>query len=321
MAMRELLGIFVSMNIEVRTGQLEAQDILNRTQTRLKFAMSFNSSEKRRKNPPPLLVSEHKYQPVNFQSDIVSDAVLLDMLVYGRYVKKDIVKMLDESRHFSDPDDLPPWKIVINFDTLDSATVDSGIRRMKEQFDNREILDPGEMLHVFSLMMLMADSGTFEQNVEQIADTCIKYIDDLLEKDLLAPLAADSRMLNELYEAHGGHGYWVVEAYKTEFEKVKYHLTSSRRRALERRLPTWANEVREIAANDGERFYQEMCHSHSGERPYSRIPILRHICPKEFVDAWLKGQGEGWRYISWALDERYKEGNVPDTLSGVCPRN
>ena len=54
------------------------------------------------------------------------------------------------------------------------------------------------MLHVFSLMMLMADNGTFEQSVEQIADACIKYIDDLLEKDLLAPLCADRRILNEL---------------------------------------------------------------------------------------------------------------------------
>ena len=132
-AMRELLGIFISMNIEVRTGQLTAGDIRKRTRTRFKFDMSFDKSEKRDEKPPSIVMSEHKYQPVNFQSDVVSDLILADMLVYGRYVQDDIVRMLDESRHFLSPDDLPPWKIVIKFDTLDDVTVDSGIRRMKDQ--------------------------------------------------------------------------------------------------------------------------------------------------------------------------------------------
>ena len=113
-AMRELLGIFISMNIEVRTGQLTAGDIRKRTRTRFKFDMSFDKSEKRDEKPPSIVMSEHKYQPVNFQSDVVSDLILADMLVYGRYVQDDIVRMLDESRHFLSPDDLPPWKIVIS---------------------------------------------------------------------------------------------------------------------------------------------------------------------------------------------------------------
>ena len=196
------------MDIELRTGQLSARDIRKRTKTRLKFAVSFNQRGKGNDKPPDLLISEHKYQLVKFQSDIVSDAVLLDMLVHGRYVQQDIENMLDESSHFLSADDLPPWKVVIKFDTLDDATVESGIRRMWEQFENRTVHDPGEMLHVFSLMMLMADNGTFEQNVEEIADACIEYINDLLDKELLTPLSADGRIPNRLYEAHDGHSFW-----------------------------------------------------------------------------------------------------------------
>ena len=318
-AMRELLDIFVSMDIELRTGQLSERDIRKRTKTRLKFAVSFNQQAKENDRPPALLISEHKYQPVNFQSDIVSDAVLLDMLVHGRYVQQDIENMLDESSHFLSADDLPPWKVVIKFDTLDDAIVESGIRRMSEQFEDRTVRDPGEMLHVFSLMMLMADNGTLGRNVEDIADTCIEYIDDLLEKDLLAPLSADVRMLNELYESHDGHGYWVATTYKAQFERVKAHLTSSRQRALERVLPTWANEIRELAAHDGRRFYEEICRSHGGKRPYDRIPIFSHLKPNAFVEAWLSGQGESWRHVSWALDERYRDGHVPEALSEEQP--
>ena len=314
-AMTELVSIFASMDIEVRTGKLSARDLRKRTETRLKFAVSFNQREKKNDKSPALLVSEHKYQPVNFQSDIVSDVVLLDMLVDGRYIQEDIVKMLDESSHFLSADDLPPWKVVIKFDTLDNTTVDSGIRRMQDQFEKREIRDPGEMLHVFSLMMLMADNGTLEQNVEEIADACIGYIDDLLEKDSLIPRSANAQMLSTLYESHDGHGYWVVEAYKAEFDRVTAHLTSSRRKSLERWLPIWADEVRELAASDGEKFYREICHSHGDEKPYTSIPVLNHIDPEAFVDAWMSGRGEGWIYISWALDERYRKGDVTGTLS------
>ena len=318
-AMRELLGIFVSMDIELRTGQLSARDIRKRTKTRLKFAVSFNQRGKGNDKPPNLLISEHKYQLVKFQSDIVSDAVLLDMLVHGRYVQQDIENMLDESSHFLSADDLPPWKVVIKFDTLDDAAVESGIRRMWEQFENRTVHDPGEMLHVFSLMMLMADNGTFEQNVEEIADACIEYINDLLDKELLTPLSADGRIPNRLYEAHDGHSFWADPAYEAQFESVKAHLISSRQEALERVLPTWADEIRELAAHDGERFYEAVCRSHGGDKPYARIPIFNYLSPKAFVDAWLSGQRESWRHISWALDERYSDGHVPEALSVERP--
>ena len=317
--MRDLLKIFVSMDIELRTGQLSARDIQERTKARLKFAVSFSQQEKENNKPPALIVSEHKYELVNFQSDIVSDTVLMDMLVHGRYVQQDIESMLDESSHFLSADDLPPWKVVIKFDTLDDASVDSGIRRMRDQFKNRSVHDPGELLHIFSLMMLMADNNTFEQTVEEVADECIKYIDDILKENLLPPLAADLRMLNELYEAHDGHGYWVAPACKVQFERVKAHMTSSREKALERMLPTWANEIRELAANDGRRFFEELCRNHGGGRRYARIPILKHIKAGAFVEAWLSGQEESWRHVSWALDERYRDGDVPEELSEERP--
>ncbi len=318
-AMRDLLSIFVSMDTEFRSGRLSSRDLRMRTMTRLKFAMSFNQRENENGKPPAIVVSERKYELVNFQSDIVSDTVLLDMLVHGRYVQKNIENMLDESSHFLSADDLPPWKVVIKFDTLDDASVDSGMRRMREQFENRSVLDPGELLHIFSLMMLMADNNTFEHTVAEIADECIEYIDELLEENLLPPLASDLRMPNELYESHDGHGYWVMPAYKAQFERVKAHLTSARDAALERILPTWADELRELAANDGRRFYDKLCRNHGGERPYSRVPVLKYINPEAFVEAWLNGQRESWRHISWALDERYRDGDFPDSLSEERP--
>ena len=317
-AMSELVGIFVSMDIEVRTGQLSARDIRRRTRTRLKFAVSFNQQEKKVK-PPRLLLSEHRYRPLNFQSDIVSDVVLTDMLVRGRYIPQDIEKMLEESSHFLSAEALPPWKAVIQFDTLDNATVESGLRRMVEQFDNREIHDPGEMLHVFSLMMLMANNGTFDSSVMEVGDSCIEYIDELATKDLLSPQYPDDRMLNRLHEAHDGHGYCVEEAYKSEFMRVRRHLTAKRVATLERRLPTLAKELLELASKDGTAFYEEICRSHSGEKPYARVPVLRHLDADLFVDAWINGGGESLRYISWALDERYRDGNVTDVLLDERP--
>lgn len=314
-AMRELLGIFVSMDIELRTGQLGAKDIRNRTKTRLKFAVSFNQREKEIEKVPPLIISESKYQSVNFQSYIISDAILLDMLVHGRYVQQAIEKMLDESSHFLSATDVAPWKVVIQFDTLDDASVEKGIRRMQDQFENRSVHNPGELLHIFSLMMLMADCNKFPQTVEEVTDACIEYIDDLVKRNLLLPMAADDRMQDVSYESHDGHGYWVRPAYNAQFQRVKAHLTSSRRNALERILPTWANEVRELAADNGAKFYEEICRNHGGARPYDRIPILNHISPKAFVDAWMNGKRDKWVHVSWALDKRYRDGNVPDWLS------
>ena len=56
-----------------------------------------------------------------------------------------------------------------------------------------------------------------------------------------------------------------------------------------------------------------------GDKPYARIPIFNYLSPKAFVDAWLSGQGESWRHISWALDERYRDGHIPEALSVERP--
>ena len=51
---------------------------------------------------------------------------------------------------------------------------------MQHQFDKYEVTDSGEMLHIFSLRMLMAEKKIINEDVETVAEACKTYIDDLL---------------------------------------------------------------------------------------------------------------------------------------------
>ena len=134
----------------------------------------------------------------------------------------------------------------MSFDTLDDTIVGTGLDRMREQFDNREVLDSGEMLHIFALRMMLASRGILGRSVDAASRECKAYVDDLLCKGRLPARGPDWNWDRELERAAYGHGYWVTDEYKSEFKEVYQHLTSAREKALEAEFPKLAPELLKI---------------------------------------------------------------------------
>ena len=314
-AMEELLGIFIAMNIEFRADNITKEDLQERVSARLKNLL--HEDENIQNTDPPFVVSESKYQPINFQSDVMSDPVLFDLIVRGKYIQNDIHEMLESSSWFMDENDLPPWKIVIHFDDTEDERVDAALQRMLRQFEDRSILNPGDMLHTFCLMMLMAENSTLQKSVDDIRGDCVGYIDDLYNGNLLIPSDPGNFMRDE-YQGFGGHAYWVApdSTYKEHFNEIKSYLKSARDEVLEKRtLPQIANELLGFVADDEIKFDEVLRGEGGGEVQYFRAPVLKYIEPERFVDAWLKNPIKNKIHIKWALDGRYEPGGVGSQLA------
>ena len=306
-AMTELVCLFCALNIEVRMGRLGEDELKDRTAI-LAFEMAFGGQQKDNDGNPPeqpkLCESDDRYPSVNLDdSNLLNDNVLFQMLIEGRYPKNAIQDSLNNSTYFQKPEDAPPWKIIWEPRRYDDAIVEAAAQNMQRQFDKREVTEPGEMLHVFSLRMMMSEEGLLEEGCDKIVMSCKAYIDDLLDTGKLSPWGPQeaSALLSDSF---GGYGYSVENTYKDQFKEIYEYLLEARKKALGKQLPAMAEELLKFIKTDGQQFFEQVCYTNNGENPYVNIPILGHIEPRKFVDAWLGGHPENWNPITLALQKR-----------------
>ena len=313
-AIVELVSLFSALNIEVRSGQLFEENLENRTNVRYAYELRRHGNRDGEPEKPPLVVADEKYTSVDLESNLLQDTPIIQMLIEGRYDQELIRDSLNNSSHFLKPEDAPPWKVVINFDDLEDEVIKPAFDRMQEQFDNREVTDSGEMLHIFALRLMMAERGILDDDVATVAEACKTYVDDLLADDRLPPRETDWRWFDRFERAHDGIGYWVTDAYRDYFKEIWDHLIAAKEKALEKQFPERTQQLLNLVRTDGRAFFEQVSQTSNGDNPYALIPVLSHIPANEFVGAWLESPRENWRSISYALKGRYEHTRLDNEL-------
>ena len=186
-AMNELIGIFCARNIAIRTGQIDEEDLRDKVLHPFGYLFSPPENEGGDGDVSRIVKSEEQFPTVNFRSDILDVEVLIEMVVEGRYIKTNIQRSINGSIHFRKMDDFPPWKIVMNFDSLDDSTVDQAVASMRNLLRTHRPSEIGEMLHCISLMMMMSTRRIVCESIDEVVAMGRDYVDELLRKGNLSP--------------------------------------------------------------------------------------------------------------------------------------
>ena len=254
-----------------------------------------------------ILASESKFPLVNFQSDIFSINVVVDMLIRGRFVKEDILKSINASLHFQNPDELPPWKTIIQFEALEDATVERAIGRIKAQFQNHEVTEIGELLHVFSLMMTLSENNIIEEGIPDILSFSKSYVDYIVEHKKLSTVDELIFRTEGINHGYDGYAYHVPESGTRQFDELKEYIIAANRALYQDQLPQAAEKLLKMMEENTQQFLENICHTNSEVRnQFASIPILMHVDPARFVESWMQCPVGNWRTITTALDIRYE---------------
>jgi hypothetical protein len=314
-AMTELVGLFSALNMEVRAGNLSEDDLRNRSESSYEYEFQRHSQPNGEVEKPKLVVAGEKYATIDLRNNLLQDSLLIQMLIEGRYIQERIRESLNSSPHFIKIQEASPWTLVINFDELEDEIVEDALSKMLKQFEDREVSDPGEMLHIFSLRLMLTEREGENGDILDVANDCKKYINDLLSKNRLPPMKADLHLENDLATSHYGYQYWVTDATREQFTDIKNHLSASMEQAMKNQFPEITPELIKFVKTDGKAFLQQVCFTNSGDNPYAQIPILSHIPAEEFVTAWLGSPKENWRGVARALQKRYETDGLNRELS------
>lgn len=313
-AMEELVQLFTALSIEARSGRLSETDLCNRRGARMGYLMRAQGKGNAEVEKPPFVAADERYATIELESGMLSDQVLVSTLMHGRFSSLDIQSSINNSHHFLVPESVPPWKVVIHFDELSDEDVETARERMEQQFQDREVTDSGEILHIFCLRMLMAEHGILDHSVEEVVQQSKRYIDDLLDSGNLPPRGTDWRWFDEFDRSYDGFAYWVSEANTGHFKEMWDHLIGAREEALRRTFPQVRAELLAMVRNDQKAFFEAVSPTNNGHNPYASIPLLNDIPVGEFVDSWLEAPQDNWRWIDHSLQNRFSHGQLERDL-------
>lgn len=265
---------------------------------------------------PAIYNSSERYKTLDLGNTILKDCVLIDLLIKGIYSKSSIENSLSESLHFTRPDDLPAWLVFMKFDELSDAESSSAAEKLKAQFESRALVEPGELLHLFSLRFLLSEMGLVEGDLNDIEEECRLYMDDLLAQDRVKTKYRYGELWDRGFSpSYGGYGYWVEESYTEHFKRTLSYLDDIEKRAERKRHPEIAKQLLSLMSDDGEKFAEKISYTNNGQNDFAAIDVLASIEPSDFVQQWMGAPAKNWRHICRGLEQRYSSGQLSSSLS------
>lgn len=303
-AMQEMASLFMAHDFEVRAGRFTQEELQERYGKQLGRLIS---SEK---DPDVFDVFDGavaRYPEIDLTNLLLKDEVLVQTLIQGRYEHSVIQASLDDSAYFKNPNEMPNWRKVLDFDSLDDDTVEMAFKALELEFGDRSITDFGALLHVFALRMMMAKRDILSASIAEIEAECKSYVDDLLGSARL-PHNFDEFDESTLGRSAYGFGYWVEPDYQEAFNRVKEYVRKQSAVAQEQTYPTSAKNLMETLSRDVREFIAAITYSGEGDHRFARLPVLKAVEPEVFVAKWMDSSRENrsWFSIKSALERRYE---------------
>jgi hypothetical protein len=301
-ALHEIIALFSAISIEWRAGRLESKDLQRRSLTLTAYSLS--ASKQKNASPPNIAVADERYASVDLTSRLLDDQCLLEMFSEGLYRKATITASIDASVHFLKEDLSRPWRIVASFDKLEDELVSEGLTRFLKEFEDRTVSDPGELLHIFALLLMMSKHSIRKRSIEDTVVDCLKYISDIAEAKKLPLPNSGFRWQEELADSYQGIMYWVTPDYENDFFKLRGALFQEIENALKESLPKHIPDLLELMKTDAIKFREMLCHTNTGNNKFASTPILSLIPPKKFAACWLSAPKTNWYWITATLRDR-----------------
>ena len=313
-AMTELVETFVIYNTYVREGTIDREDLLSQTETTYAYAVAKIDDPNAPK--PKIVEIEERHPLIDLPGAIFTEKALVTMLIEGTYEASLISNCLNNSRYFAAKKEMPPWKILCEFSSLDDELVNDAYSKLDTQFSERTETQPGVLLHMFALKLMMARNNIVEGTIAGVQAECMQYIDDLRSQNRLPPRSLQWRWKDDIVSSFDGYGYWREPETSEAFDAIRNHLFSSQELVLEQSYPDIVTELIEVLRSDAGNFYGMICHTRSdSDNRYAEIPVFRDADADAFVRHWLMCPISEWKKVKAAFNERYSIRSLQDRLA------
>ncbi len=294
-AMDHLLKLLFVLCFEHKSGALSAEDLARRSSRSLEGFFDNN------KPPGPLQIAGQKYPGFYIFDSMLSDQVCYDILVRGMVDADAIASSLNESSWFVSTDE-PSWVTVWRSFERSDAEAEVAARNMIGEFEARNYKLTGEILHVFGLMLRLADLGFSGRDRAQTVSDCKAYIDDLRARNELE--GPKEYILDDIrYGSYRGLGFSQNDT--VEFRELWTYVAEQRGKAEEDRYADQAANLIVLMKCDPSDFVGQIAYHRDGTATYANRPVLAGIDAEAFADSMIGLEPIAFREVLLGLGARY----------------
>jgi KAP family P-loop domain len=294
-AMDHLLRHFLALSFELKAGNISSDDLKVRSQ--IEWSDLFSKDE----NPAPLSVAQKKYPRLMSHGSILSDEVVFDILVRGVVDGDAIRQSLDASSWFVSADE-PAWRTVWHATERPDETVEAAAIRMMKEFKDRHYVSVGEILHLFGLMLKLADIGVSVYNRIQTVAECKSYVDDLRQQGKLES-PAEALHDSIRFGSFDHLGFWQSDT--PEFQELCSYVATQRILAETDRFPEQAKSLLELLEHDPDNFVQQITFPKDDIATFANKPVLANADPGIFAERMIALEPLAFREVLFGFSIRY----------------
>lgn len=308
-ALSELTCLFTALSFEVRNGSLNKEDILSRNRAGTIYYLRL-SSQNGNTAKPAIMEASERHPNINITSQLLNNEVLASMLFNGIFDESLIRQSLNNSLSYTSAEELAPWRVFMSMDEINDTETERAAHRLIRQFENREAVDPGEILHLFAFRLLKAQIGFIPRSIDETVDDCKNYLEDLLTSNRMPFIARTPNRHLEIANSYGGYAYWVDDLYKPQFDELLDKLIEYGDRSIREKYPAIAKDLLTLMKNDSENFIEKLSGKAEGEDWYAYMDVLSAIQPQKFVETLMDIHPKDCQNIAKALRGRYNLGEL-----------
>ncbi|WP_326431314.1 P-loop NTPase fold protein [Enterobacter bugandensis] len=313
----EAFTLFTALNINYRLGKVSEKEIETRNSVFYYVSKNKNGTkdifdeikENYKKNETPL----------NMDSDLLSNEILVETIVNGLYNKQSIIECINASRHFMKAERKGPWYTIMNFDSIETHKVNKALDELYLKFEQLEIVERGEILHSINLLFMLSEEKHIKESFEEIFTFFLNYIKKLQTHNKLPP--SDSFANNGfLSDSAYGYGFWIKDSYKHYSRKLIKVLNDQEYISLRKKYPSYLLELKNNLKENTPLFCDKISRNGLKEiNKFGYFGILSAFKPHEFVDMWLSINISDWHKVRMALVNRYSGGAIHNDLEEEGP--
>lgn len=298
---KALTESFFAISFEAKAGFLTKSDILERPDSLLRAMMQSQQDQ------PELAIdiANKRFSEADLHESVLSGEFICELLFKGLVNPSLLRESLELSKYFIDVSTEPAWRTVWHGFERSENEFENAVIEMERQFQARELLDIGVILHVVGMRVWLSEIGEFSLTRQLAFDQARDYISDLYKAGELTP--AEPRSIGRSgYEGYGGLG--IHEQGSEDFVEFFSFMEGMQSKAAIDQYPVKARKLLEDMELNASVFLRRICSTYEHENIYAQIPLLTFIPPSEFVKRVMKLDGASQRTVFLALNLRYSDG-------------
>jgi len=192
------------------------------------------------------------------------------------------------------------------------AEISHALKKLREQVHRKEILEIGELLHVFGIWLWLSDIGVSRSTRAGIVRMGKRYVSVLLREKKLKILPE-----NEWEErwTDSFAGLEFRERTTAEWRELFGTIEGARQIATDRWLAEQVSIVVSALRSDLEKFRYLIAGGPGNGESFSKRGVMKGWRPRDFVDELLKKQPSDWQEIFRWLEARWANGALERHLA------